>query len=180
MTGAISIAVQARARDLKPSTVYARIAEGWSTERALTTPTGRCGVRGSASVSFHAGTNGLTNSAIVHRMKSQGLTLAQALSYPPQKRDPRIRAAADAAGIKYATVYNRLKNGLTLEQAVSSMATCPTCARAIGDTPVADHDHTTKIFRGLICRRCNTVLGLICDSPATLRRLAEYLERGVS
>lgn len=41
---------------------------------------------------------------------------------------------------------------------------------------VADHDHKTGLFRGLICAKCNAALGMADDSPATLRRLARYLE----
>jgi hypothetical protein len=40
-----------------------------------------------------------------------------------------------------------------------------------------DHDHKTKKFRGWLCHHCNTSLGQMKDSPATLRALADYLER---
>lgn len=40
-----------------------------------------------------------------------------------------------------------------------------------------DHDHKTGAVRGLLCWRCNTLLGWAKDSPRTLRRLADYLER---
>ncbi len=39
-----------------------------------------------------------------------------------------------------------------------------------------DHDHKTGKFRGWICRRCNTILGYVKDSPELLKRLANYLE----
>ncbi len=39
-----------------------------------------------------------------------------------------------------------------------------------------DHDHKTGMFRGWLCDRCNKVLGLVYDNPATLRALADYLE----
>ena len=39
-----------------------------------------------------------------------------------------------------------------------------------------DHDHKTKHVRGLLCWRCNTVLGWARDNPKTLKRLADYLE----
>jgi hypothetical protein len=39
-----------------------------------------------------------------------------------------------------------------------------------------DHDHATGKVRGLLCRRCNGLLGLAYDSPRTLRQAAEYLE----
>lgn len=40
-----------------------------------------------------------------------------------------------------------------------------------------DHNHKTKVIRGLLCRRCNTGLSLFGDSAAVLRRAAKYLER---
>jgi hypothetical protein len=42
-----------------------------------------------------------------------------------------------------------------------------------------DHDHRTKVVRGLVCHQCNTALGLTKDSIAILLGLAAYLkERG--
>lgn len=38
-----------------------------------------------------------------------------------------------------------------------------------------DHSHTTGKIRGLLCDRCNKVLGLFRDDPATLRTAAIYL-----
>ena len=43
-----------------------------------------------------------------------------------------------------------------------------------------DHSHTTNIVRGLLCPKCNTTLGLVNESPATLRRLMAYLDRDPS
>ena len=39
-----------------------------------------------------------------------------------------------------------------------------------------DHCHTTGKIRGLLCKRCNSVLGEMKDSPNLLRRAANYLE----
>lgn len=41
----------------------------------------------------------------------------------------------------------------------------------------ADHDHETGLFRGWLCSKCNTGLGLIGDDLDAARRLVAYLER---
>lgn len=40
-----------------------------------------------------------------------------------------------------------------------------------------DHDHRTGKVRGLLCTRCNRLVGLANDDPDTARRLVEYLSR---
>jgi hypothetical protein len=40
---------------------------------------------------------------------------------------------------------------------------------------VADHDHKTMLFRGLLCRYCNPGLGYFKDSTTNLRRAIIYL-----
>jgi hypothetical protein len=40
----------------------------------------------------------------------------------------------------------------------------------------ADHDHETGKFRGMICHKCNSILGYVGDNPHFLRRAALYLE----
>jgi recombination endonuclease VII len=39
-----------------------------------------------------------------------------------------------------------------------------------------DHNHTTGLIRGLLCFKCNRLIGLSGDSPEILKRLADYLE----
>lgn len=39
-----------------------------------------------------------------------------------------------------------------------------------------DHCHSTGRVRGLLCKRCNQHIGAFEDSPALLRRAAEYLD----
>jgi hypothetical protein len=40
-----------------------------------------------------------------------------------------------------------------------------------------DHDHKTNTVRALLCRGCNTALGLLSECPERLRGLIEYLNK---
>ncbi len=40
-----------------------------------------------------------------------------------------------------------------------------------------DHSHKTGKVRALLCSKCNHMIGLALESPATLRAAADYLER---
>lgn len=40
-----------------------------------------------------------------------------------------------------------------------------------------DHDHTTGVVRGLLCRNCNSLLGSCEDSISRLMRAVKYLEQ---
>jgi len=42
---------------------------------------------------------------------------------------------------------------------------------------VADHDHTSGIFRGMLCSRCNLGLGHFSDKITTLISAAKYLRK---
>lgn len=57
---------------------------------------------------------------------------------------------------------------------------CKACGRDVqgprSKRGVADHDHVTGVFRGIICNGCNVALGMLGDDPVHLRALAEYLE----
>lgn len=41
-----------------------------------------------------------------------------------------------------------------------------------------DHDHTTGVIRGLLCRTCNFGVGSFRDNPALCESGASYLRRG--
>lgn len=40
---------------------------------------------------------------------------------------------------------------------------------------VVDHDHVTGAFRGILCGRCNSALGMLWDSPELCEAAARYL-----
>ena len=75
---------------------------------------------------------------------------------------------------------NKLRGyGLTMEQfglmLESQCGACLICLLPM-TRPVVDHDHKTGAVRGLLCRTCNSALGLLKDSPEVLMRAADYLQ----
>lgn len=72
------------------------------------------------------------------------------------------------------------KYGLSAEQ-VHSMAElqgglCKACGGGLTSTLAVDHDHSTGHVRGLLCRNCNLAIGLLADSSARMRAIADYLD----
>jgi hypothetical protein len=59
--------------------------------------------------------------------------------------------------------------------------TCPICKRSADQLNkrkfVYDHDHETKLFRGIICDDCNGGLGKFYDDIERLEAAIEYLKR---
>ena len=55
---------------------------------------------------------------------------------------------------------------------------CAICSRSDGGKALSvDHCHTTGMIRGLLCARCNSMLGFAADNVETLQNAAAYLER---
>lgn len=55
----------------------------------------------------------------------------------------------------------------------------PEQRRRADGTPMVlhvDHDHETGVIRGLLCTRCNTLLGMAYDNTETLRSAIKYLD----
>lgn len=54
---------------------------------------------------------------------------------------------------------------------------CAICNTEFDGEPMVDHDHITRRVRGLLCKHCNTGLGMFRDSQLRLRSAAAYLGR---
>ena len=50
--------------------------------------------------------------------------------------------------------------------------------KGIVDRLSVDHDHATMKIRGLLCYRCNTMLGVVENLPEGLQSIINYLEEG--
>lgn len=74
----------------------------------------------------------------------------------------------------------KFRYGLTKVQYLDLIADqeykCMICECELAD-PCVDHDHQTGRVRGIICRSCNTIIGIAKDSPELLRRAAVYVEK---
>lgn len=61
---------------------------------------------------------------------------------------------------------------------------CLVCKTSFDDVAVqdsrlarhVDHDHSTGKLRGVLCHYCNVMIGHASESPAVLRKAADYLE----
>jgi len=54
---------------------------------------------------------------------------------------------------------------------------CGACSQFSVKKMCVDHDHITGKVRGLLCARCNIVLGMVKDNDEILRGLIGYLNR---
>lgn len=94
-----------------------------------------------------------------------------------KKKERRKRNKANT--FEYRQQY-RLKRqyGLTTEEfsgmILEQNSLCKICKEHM-DTPQVDHCHTTGKVRGLLCRNCNTSLGLLKENPETLRSMIQYI-----
>ena len=104
---------------------------------------------------------------------------ANARSWP--RPNSRVCSLCQKARRKIQTrhLHVRQTYGLTIEQYDRLVAfrngRCHACNQARQGNLCVDHDHKTLFVRGLLCRRCNRVLGLIRDSGYIAEGLADYL-----
>lgn len=70
--------------------------------------------------------------------------------------------------------YNKM---LIAQDGVCAICNHPPNGRAHNGKLVVDHDHSTGKVRGLLCSKCNSVLGYVKDSTETLIKAIEYLNK---
>ena len=97
----------------------------------------------------------------------------------------RLKAYADTYNAAYHESNKGRRYGLTPDQYAEMVRACcgkcPCCktpfSAILGERPCVDHCHKTGTVRGIICHRCNRVLGHADDNPEILRACARHLER---
>ena len=77
--------------------------------------------------------------------------------------------------------------GITLEQYFlilnaqdGKCAICSTERCSSGRRLAVDHCHSTKKIRGLLCKKCNTALGLLQDNEELITKAAKYLRNSLN
>ena len=98
-----------------------------------------------------------------------------------RKNAARVTAYDRARAAARADKHQRDKYGITIRQRNRMLRgqgyRCAGCRSKKDGHWHTDHCHRTGRVRGILCRPCNTALGFAKDRPATLRRLADYLEK---
>ncbi len=61
------------------------------------------------------------------------------------------------------------------ELVIAQLGRCAICSEQMRVTSYIDHDHETDEVRGLLCRECNSGLGMFRDSIPSLRKAIAYL-----
>lgn len=97
----------------------------------------------------------------------------------------KTRAWRIANPTKYRSAQYKRKYGITYEEVQALKQgcnyTCEVCGlqetQALRGTLFVDHCHKTGRVRGMLCQRCNTILGQCEDSIETLKAAVTYLER---
>jgi hypothetical protein len=62
------------------------------------------------------------------------------------------------------------------KQEIKQNSKCAICKEPSSKNLCVDHDHTTQILRGLLCTKCNLMLGCAQDSILILESAIKYLE----
>jgi hypothetical protein len=100
----------------------------------------------------------------------------------PAQRNATKRAWRVAHPEQQAAMRRAQNYGITSDKyamiLVSQGGVCAVCRGECktGRRLAVDHCHLTKGIRGLLCNRCNHLLGLAGDASDILRAAAEYLE----
>lgn len=87
----------------------------------------------------------------------------------------KARGRALAIAARYGLTVNAYNELLVVQQ--NKCAVCMTLldSSTAANTPHIDHCHYTEKVRGILCTRCNIMLGMSLDDVTTLLRGAQYL-----
>ena len=106
------------------------------------------------------------------------------LAKPESKANRKIYNAKPEIKRKYKKYQLKTKFGLTPEQYEQMLnvqeSKCGICGKHQKEFKIAlavDHDHKTNEIRGLLCSKCNRLLGDSNDNSETLLNAIQYLNK---
>lgn len=115
--------------------------------------------------------------ATEHRRQQQREAHQRNYQADPQKYHKQSNAWKAANPERWASIRRRShwkRLGVNLVTVPAELpTTCAICG-ATGSLHL-DHDHSTGVFRGMLCLQHNVLLGNAQDSPDTLEKAALYL-----
>lgn len=88
-----------------------------------------------------------------------------------------INPHADPKAQYIAAAKRNIERDRLQKEQKDRCAICDMHAAENGKGLALDHDHETDAIRGLLCNKCNLLIGMADDNPALLRAAAEYLEK---
>lgn len=104
------------------------------------------------------------------------------------RKTPSLRSRCKVCDNEYSkskqaqTGYRFRKYGTTKQECEEFLASynnkCPICSKPIMlnlRQCSIDHNHATNTFRGVVCQKCNTLLGMADDNIAKLQKTIQYL-----
>lgn len=94
-----------------------------------------------------------------------------------RKDDPEYRRMRREAMVRYTYGITQAELELRIEQQQGWCAICGGPPNGPGKRLHIDHCHDTGRIRGLLCGKCNTMIGLADNDPERLMAAAMYLER---
>ena len=104
--------------------------------------------------------------------KVKNSAIAWAKQYPEKRKWIRTSSARRKAG----NFVTDVQFANMLEEQKYSCWICKKRFESTKDT-IVDHDHTTGKIRGLLCRTCNSGLGMFKDSIDNIKAAITYLKK---
>jgi hypothetical protein len=108
----------------------------------------------------------------------------QQANRPRAAANARKRRAQVDVQARHAAARRRRKYGLSPEEFdrlhAAQNGCCAICCNPMTTSGASkccvDHDHETELVRGLLCARCNLLLGKALDNPLILQAALYYLQ----
>lgn len=108
-----------------------------------------------------------------NREKQKRLYIQRREKWAKQAEKAKIPTVAHTAQIKAKYGLSSADYWKLFDQQAHSCAVCKRFPRA--RKLAVDHRHSDGLIRGLLCWKCNYVIGMLSDRPEAFANIAEYL-----